>query len=684
MANAKKRAAASQEPGLVETEATHLAEQIREHNRRYWVEHRPAISDIEYDQLVKQLRALDPNNPVLTELVEDAGEFKKVKHDVPMLSIEKVFTKEDVVSWATDACAFPPPLAGGVRGRGDEDGLTASYKVDGSSCSLIYDDGKLIRAASRGNGVLGDDITRNAKTIADIPHAVSAWKGARIEVRGEIYMSIASFKEAIARFEKDLATGNAKEEERPVNPRNYCAGSLKQKDPEVTRERKLSFMVHGCIGKLPGTDGKSDVGNLKHLETLGFKTAFFSHVATPDDVGKAIAGIEAKRKSLPYEIDGVVFTINRIALHQELGSTSHHPRYRLAFKFGRDRGETTVKAVHWETSRSGRVCPTMEVEPISLGGATVTSCTVHNAKTVKAVGLMPGDRVLLEREVIPYFVQKVTPEPAPSDKPLPRHCPSCGADLNWDETETNLLCPNLGGCKAQLLDYLEHYCSRGVTNIMGIGPEVIKKLVDAKLLASPADLYTLTEAQIVGNLEREGETSARNKVAAIQARRTQTLETFLVSLGIRGLGPSVAQRLAAHFGTLEAIQKATTEQLNDVEGIAETMAAAIHDGLRARQPLIDALLKHVTLTQAEKAEGPLTGKSFCLTGHVEFDYGGTHYEARPDIEALIKSKGGTIKSVSKGLSYLVAGDDAGSKLEKAKKAGIPVIGAAELVKLLET
>jgi DNA ligase (NAD+) len=244
------------------------------------------------------------------------------------------------------------------------------------------------------------------------------------------------------------------------------------------------------------------------------------------------------------------------------------------------------------------------------------------------------------------------------------------------------MCPNLGGCKAQRQDFIEYYCSRTVTNMMGIGPEVIKKLLDTGLIATPSDLYALTEQQILEKLEREGEVSARNKVAAIQARREQTLDTFLVSLGIRGLGPSVAARLANHFGTLDALQAATPEKLMEVDGVAETMAAGINKGLRDRDALVKALLTHVTLKQAAKAEGPLTGKSFCLTGHVEFDYGGKHYDARPDIEDLIKSKGGTIKSVSKGLSYLVAGDGGGSKSEKAKKANIPIIDGLELVKML--
>ncbi|HYG73479.1 MAG TPA: helix-hairpin-helix domain-containing protein, partial [Planctomycetota bacterium] len=479
---------------------------------------------------------------------------------------------------------------------------------------------------------------------------------------------------------KQLAAGEAREEERPTNPRNYCAGSLKQKDPNITKQRKLAFMVHGCYGKLPGSDGKSEVANLKQLEKLGFETTFFMHVKTPDKVQDAVSGIEAERKALPYEIDGVVFTVNRIALHQELGSTSHHPRYRLAFKFSRDRGETTIKRILWHTTRSGRVSPAMEVAPISLGGATVTLCTLHNAKTVKETKVHVGDKVLLEREVIPYFVQKVSGSDAEAD--LPKKCDSCGSEVTWDETQTNLVCPNLGGCPSQLHDYLSYYVSRGVTYMMGVGERLIARLIEVGLLKSPVDFYVLTEEQILEKLERQGETSARNIVNSINSRREQTLETFLVSLGIRGLGPSVAARLVNHFGTLSAIQQATAEQLMEVEGIAETMAETIRSGLQQRSKLVADLLKHVTLKESEKVDGHLK-ESFCLTGHVEFDFEGKHYDARPDIEALIKSKGGTIKSVSKKLDYLVVGEGGGGKREKAEKAGVKCIDASQLVKLLE-
>ncbi|MCY3017720.1 MAG: NAD-dependent DNA ligase LigA [Planctomycetota bacterium] len=679
------------EPKSLEDEAEELARQLAYHDFLYWGKNSPEISDAAYDQLRERLRQVAPDHPQLSKLGERTRWKDElhppVRHAGPMLSIEKCFTPEDVVAWATDAGAF--------RSEADDDGIVACYKIDGSSCSLVYKNGELLRAVTRGDGKMGNDITLNARRIPSIPQTVES--DVVFEVRGEIYFTKEAYEEAVAANSIDPNT---------TNPRNLCAGTILQNDPRAVEKMNLSFVAHGYVGVPPGSDGRSEASNLAALHDNGFEIPLFRHITRPDDVAPAVHEIDATRDGLPYETDGVVFTINRVSLQRELGLTTHHPRYRLAFKFGRQQGETAVRRIHWETSRSGRVCPRMEVETIRLGGANVTSCTLHNAKTVKELGLKPGDKVLLEREVIPHLVRK-TADATVGGADLPQHCDRCDSTLVWDETGTNLVCPNFAGCPSQLQDYLEYYCSRGVTNMMGLGQEIIAALVEGGLIGSPADFFLLSHGQVMDCLDKtraekaeakrkrtgvalKGRTTkkaggaklAENVIAAIQARREQTLEVFLVSLGIRGLGPSVAARLTAHFGTLDALLAASQEKLQEVEGVAETMAAAIHDGLRHRQELIAALLTHVSLRQAEKAEGPLSGKSFCLTGHVEFDYGGTHYDARPAIEALIKSKGGTIKSVSKGLSYLIAGEEAGSKLEKAKKAGIQVIGAAELVKML--
>lgn len=648
-------------------EVNKLANEIKFHNQKYWVENKPVIADEDYDILVERLRVLAPTHPILTELVEEQ-KGKKVKHDIPMLSLEKLFSAEDISKWATAAEAF----------FGKNRGLVASYKVDGSSCSILYEKGQLIQASTRGNGKVGDDITANVKVIEGIPHLISTNK--KIEIRGEIYMSKASFSAAINKFESDLKAGKAKEEDRPVNARNYAAGSIKQKDPSMTKARGLSFMAHGLVFHDDVNAGEEANVLQVLLPKIGFETPFVTMAANANDIQGIISSIEKERKELPYDIDGVVFAVNNISLHKELGETSHHPKYKVAFKFARERGETEIVDVIWATSRNGRVVPKIELKPIFLGEATVTFCTGHHAKNIKDNELAPGDVVLMEREVIPYLVKKLKC----GDKKfsLPKKCPSCGSELEWDETETHLLCLNIGGCNAQIYDYICHYVSRKVTNMVGVGEEVLLKLLEKGLIKTPADLFKLSEKIILDNLERQGETSAKKIVAAIQDRKEQPLSTFLQSLGIRHLGSTVSERLSKHFGSLDKVLSAQEEEMLQVEKVAEKMAKSLVNGLKSRRQLIETLLVHVKIIADKQADGPLLGKSFCLTGHVEFDYEGKHYDSRPDIEDLIKSKGGTIKSVSKGLCFLVSGEASGSKVEKAKKTGIPIVDAKSLVKLL--
>jgi DNA ligase (NAD+) len=383
---------------------------------------------------------------------------------------------------------------------------------------------------------------------------------------------------------------------------------------------------------------------------------------------------------LPYDTDGVVFGINSLTLHTELGYTAHHPRYRIAFKFARERGETTVVGINWNTSRTGRVVPQIEMKPISLGGAVVTFTTGHNAKNIKDLNLGAGDKILMEREVIPYLVSKID---GSGPAKIPTKCNSCNTALVWDETGVDVACPNMGGCPAQLQSYLEHYVARKVVNIMGVGSTLIEKLIAAKLVKSPADLYRLSETQLKSGVARQGESSAEKIVKAIQDRREQDLATFLYSLGIPSLGNTISEKLAERFGTLQAILSASEADFK-MDKIGDKLASSIFEGLHLRKNLIIDLTKEVRLKTIEKIEGGLTGQSFCLTGHVEFDYNGKHYESRPDIEDLLKSKGAAIKSsVSKDLTYLVAGDEAGSKLEKAQKTGIKILDGAALVSLVK-
>ena len=668
-----------------------LAKELKHHNRLYWVDHNPEITDTEYDKLVEELRSLAPLHEALTEFVEDST-FAKVTHAVPMLSLGKVFTADEITKWAMGNGTFPAK-------PGKDSGLVVTYKVDGCSCSLNYADGKLISGATRGRGDVGDDITANVKMVQGVPHTVPSNR--KFEVRGEIYMSRKSFAEAVASFEKKLAAGKAKEEDRPKNPRNYCAGSIKQKDPQEVKERQLSFLAHGAI-VTDAPNITSEYNLLAAVERMGFVTprpighhliqqlptadipADVAFNAAKDTVEGVIEWISKERDKLPYDTDGVVFSVNDLAIQKALGNTSHHPKGKLAFKYGRDRGETEVVAIHWNTSRNGRVVPKVEMKPIDLGGATVTFCTGHNAKNIKAMSLSAGDKILMEREVIPYLVKK-TGGKGTCD--LPSKCPSCGAKLEWDETETDLTCPDVA-CPAQAQEYLNHYVSRKVANIMGVGEEILADLLAARLIKTPADLYRLTE----GDLRKIGkQDSAQKIVASIQERKEQSLATFLYGLGIRNLGDTLSEKLAEKYGTLDAVLVASEGDLLKIDKVGDTLAKAIVNGLAARKSLIADFLKVVTIKAQVKAQGPLVGKSFCLTGHVEVEYGvevngtftGKKYDARPDIENLIKSKGGTIKSVSKGLSFLVAGDGSGDKLQKANKLGIKVIDGHELEKMLK-
>ena len=652
-------------PSQEDKKISELAAKVTYHNKLYWVDHKPEVPDEEYDQLTEELRRLAPFHPALTEFDEDDSSVRgKVKHEVPMLSLDKVFTGEDIRKWAEKAF------------EGDHKGLICSAKIDGLSCSLLYEEGKLVRAATRGNGKQGDDVTANVLQIADIPTTIPTNK--KIEIRGEVYMTRKSFKDNIVAFEKNLAAGKADENDRPSNARNFCAGSLKQKDSKVTKERNLSFFAHGLILHTP-QELASENDLMYLLRKLGFSIPYETAIYEADNIAKTIKEFEENKPKYNYDTDGIVFSFNNLKTQRQLGFTSHHPRGKIAFKFGREQGETDIAGINWETSRTGRVVPTIELVPIFLGGAKVTYCTGHNAKNIKENELWPSARVLMEREVIPYLVKRT--KDASKKDVLPVKCPSCGDKLEWDETQTDLCCPNSGGCSAQLLDYLIHYVSRKVTNMMGLGDEVMQQLMEKGLISSPADLYTLTTKQIIEKLDRQGDSSAQKIVDAIQSKKEQSLATFLYSLGIPGLGNTVSEKLAESLKDLDAILKASKDELK-TEKVGDTLSEAIYEGLRSRTKLINNLLKHVSIIKVTKVDGPLSGKSFCITGHVEFDFSGKKYDARPDIEALIKAQGGSLKSVSKGLDYLIAGDDAGSKLDKAKKANVKVIDGKEFIALL--
>jgi DNA ligase (NAD+) len=650
-----------------------LADEIHRHNVLYWVKHKPEIGDEEYDKLVKRLEQLAPFHPVLSEMIEDDGKTKKIKHDVPMLSLSKVFTADEVAKWAVGCGAFEKSFKVGG-------GLVASFKVDGSSCSILYRKGKLVRAATRGQHGEGDDITANLLTIPGIPTTLEPTKYEKldgdIEIRGEVYMSNASFEAYDRAFTALVAAGKEKEDDRSPNPRNLCAGSLKNKDPEVTRSRKLSFMAHNSVG-LGGTEQQ----NYWTMKKWGFETPYANVVEDAAGVAAVIAEIDVDRRKLPYATDGIVFGINDTSKHDELGCTGHHPKYRLAFKFARENATTELLDIHWETSRHGKLAPRAELKPVDVGGANVSWTTLFNAKFVADADLRIGDEVKIEREVIPYFLGK-TADKGGKPVALPTTCTSCGHAVVWEEpndkgVSSDLICPNFASCPAQLENYLNHYVSRTCTNMLGVGDEVISRLVASGKLKGPADLFRLTEADVGNN--------GKNIVASIQGRKTQPLATFLISLGIHLLGRDKSPKIAEKFETLDAVLAASKNDFLAIEKVGDGVATAVYEGLKERRQIIDDLLKVVTVEKCIKVVGLLTGKSFCCSGTVEFDWDGRHYDSRPDIQDLIKELGGEAKgSVGSKITALIHGDGAGAKVTEAKSKGVKMMTGAEFQAYLES
>jgi DNA ligase (NAD+) len=630
-----------------------LEAQIRHHNVLYWDRQAPEISDYEYDKLVRQLKELAPDSPVLQELGESvtATLGAPVKHKEPMLSLDKCYETDELSSWA----------------KSFEGNVVAMPKYDGVACTLHYDEqGRLRVAATRGDGVTGDDITANALVIRDIPSKIDTRRP--LEIRGEIYMRLSVFQKF--------------KEEGMANPRNLAAGAIKQKDTQKSAGYKLSFAPYDLLGG----EAASQVDELTHLEKLGFpKIDYF--VCAHNDLGKGYEEFSKLRPSLDYEIDGVVYKVNALSEQRRLGQTAHHPRYAIAYKFQGESGVSILRDIEWSVARTGAITPVAIVDPVPLSGVTVTRASLHNIAFIGKLGLTLGAKVTLVRRggVIPNLEFVVEPGPTPID--LPTSCPSCGGPV---ERERDFLyCRNPRECKSAILGQLSHFAS--TLDMLGFGDVILAQAYDAGLLRQPADFYTLTAKQLEG-LERMGQKSATKLVAEIDKKRTVPLAAFLRALGLPELGKHVSAILAARYRTLEGVLGATYDELASTHSIGDAIASSVINGLKDAVPLIDELCKHVSVepegaTEGASAEGPLSGKSFVFTGKmVAF--------ARSEGEKRVRALGGAVLSgVSKSLTYLVVGaDKSGPKSSKEKaaekviKEGAPlkVITEQELLSMLET
>jgi DNA ligase (NAD+) len=656
----------------VSTRIEQLREALARHNHLYYVLDAPEITDAEYDALLRELEALEAAHPALitpdspTQRVgaAPAKEFGTVRHRAPMLSLGNAFGHEEFLE-------FDKRVKRGLETE-DDVPCVCELKIDGLAVSLTYTDGALTTAATRGNGVEGEDITGNIRTIQAVPLRLRPAADLRgvIEIRGEVYLSRAEFDRL-----------NAEREERGeapfANPRNAAAGSVRQLDPRVTAQRKLSIFCYAL--------GES--GNLAfdaHAEILGFiRDAGLPvnphHRLAPN--AEAVVAFcdewEARRHTLSYDIDGVVVKVNDLAAQTALGFVSRSPRWAIAYKYAPEQAETTVCDIVVQVGRTGALTPVAVMEPVTLAGSVVARATLHNEDEIRRKDIRIGDRVVIQKagEIIPEVV-KALPEARDGDERefiMPDRCPACGAEVVRPEGEAVARCTGVA-CPAQITQHIEHFVSRGALDIQGIGPALVKQLVGAGRIHDTADLFTLTPEQ-VEDLEHMGKKSAENVVAAIQGAKHPALGRLIFGLGIRYVGETVAEILANHFGSLERLAAATLEELQAIAGIGPQIAGSVFVAFQQeqmtclRRKLADAGVEPQA-PAAPAADGPFSGQTFVFTGAMSLQ--------RDDAEAMVKARGGkATSSVSKNTSFVVVGENAGSKADKARQLGIRMITEEE-------
>lgn len=664
-----------------------LAAEIARHNHLYHTDDTPEISDAEYDKLVRENQAIEAAFPALvradspSKLVgaAPAGHLAKVAHARPMMSLENAFSDGEVIEFIARVRRF-------LRLEDDEKvALTAEPKIDGLSCSIRYEKRRLVQALTRGDGSVGEDVTANARTIADIPKELPAAAPDLIEVRGEVYMDKVAFAALNARLRADAE--DPSKVRQFANPRNAAAGSLRQKDASVTASRPLRFLTHGWgeASALPGDTQSSVIGA---LQDWGFPVAdAFKRVQGPEAALTVYRAIEAVRADLPFDIDGVVYKINRLDWQARLGSVARAPRWALAHKFPAERAQTTLERIDVQVGRTGKLTPVARLEPVTVGGVVVTNATLHNADEIARLGVRPGDRVVIQRagDVIPQIVDNLTRNVARPDWHFPTNCPECGSDAVREEGEVDIRCTGGLICPAQRVERLRHFVSRSALDIEGLGATHVDAFFRDGLLESPADIFRLRDKrdELIGR-ERWAETSVDNLLAAIEAKRAPDPARFLLGLGIRHVGAVTARDLVKAFSTVEIIADVATRaagdpaalvELTQVEGVGPVVAQAMTDFFAEphNRTAWDDLLSEVNPTSfvSNVRESPVSGMTLVFTGRLETL---SRDEAKAQAEGLGARVAG---SVSAKTDLVIAGPGAGSKLKKAAELGIKVIDEAE-------
>ncbi|MBZ5540241.1 MAG: NAD-dependent DNA ligase LigA [Acidobacteriia bacterium] len=657
-----------------------LREEIRRHEYLYYVLDEPEISDAQFDRLMERLKALEAKHPELVTLDSPSQRvggapregFQTVRHARPMLSLDNAYTYDELRDFDRRARE--------LSGRAKIEYI-AEHKFDGLSISLQYEEGVLARGVTRGDGTTGEDVTPNVRTIRSIPLRVdsAALKkdglAADFEVRGEVMMPRKSF-EALNREQERLGGKIF------ANPRNAAAGAVRVLDPAITASRRLEFFAYYLL-----VDGR--VPFAKHSECLQVLRQLHFHASDDwklcpaiDDVFAYCDAWDSKREKLPYEIDGVVIKVNATAMQQELGYTAKAPRWAIAYKYPATQETTVVNDILVQVGRTGALTPVAVLEPVQVGGVTVSRSTLHNMDEIERLGLHIGDTVLIERagEVIPHVI-KVTKEGKHRKAfRMPKECPECGSHIHKSEDEVAYRCVN-AACPAKRKESLLHFAGRHAMNIDGLGEKIVDQLVDQKLVEDFADLYAL-EMEEVAELERMGEKSAQNLLEEIAASKKNSLARLIFALGIRFVGERTGQLLAEQFSSLEELAAASEEQLVEVPEVGPKVAASIAEfsSEAANRELIKKLRKagvHPTVEKREVKSQKLAGKSFVFTG-------GLANRSREEAGELVQQHGGKVSgAVSKKTDYVVVGTDPGSKYEKAKELGVTILSESEFEKLLD-
>ena len=652
-----------------------LRTEIERHNRLYYIDANPEITDREYDQLLQSLEDLErafpefdsPTSPTRRVGGAPLENFQNVKHAIPMMSLSNTYSKEELVEFDRRIRKLIPVE-------------TFSYilepKIDGVAISLRYENGELVRAVTRGDGTTGDDVTANIRTINSIPLRLSDMIPPTVlEVRGEIYMDTAGF----AKLNQQRQDSG---QEPFANPRNACAGSLKQLDPREVSKRPLDAIFY-ATGELDGISFETHEKMLTTLKSYGLLiTPHYWLRPTIEEILDQLDVLENMRHEFPFEMDGGVIKVNERRLYKQLGYTAKSPRWAVAYKYEPEQAETTLRAISIQVGRTGVLTPVAELEPVPLAGSTVRRATLHNEDEIRRKDIKIGDKVIIEKagEIIPAIVRVVIEKRtgAEVDFSMPAACPVCGSEVEKREGEVALRCINLQ-CPAQVKNWIAHYASRGAMDINGLGEALVEQLVDSGLVKNPAELYSLKKVEVLG-LERMGEKSADNLIKGIAESKQRPFERVLFGLGIRHVGKGAATTLANEFKTIDALMDADLPQLETIRDIGPIVGQSIVDYFRNPEALaVIGQLKEagVNFKQADTGgSNELEGLTFVLTGSLET-------MTREEGGDKIRVRGGKVSSsVSKNTSYLVAGENAGSKLEKAEELGVTVLNEEQFIALL--